>query len=303
MRAAWFAFWKNPVLVKEIRTRMRGYRAVAALTAHLVILTLAVLTIYLIFEASSGVQNTPEGRKSFGRLLFGLVIGVELLVVSFTAPSLTAPAISAEKEHQTYDILRVTLLSPSALVLGKYLASLVFLLLLLFTSLPVQTPAYLIGGATAAEILIATLSLIVTAMALCAAGIFASSLFSRTTVANIFTFGFSALVVFGLPLLTLIALVIFQTVSANNPQAISPALEAGLYILGWFIVSLTPSASILLSEIALIEQRQVTLVKITLLNQSELWLPSPWLALITFYLVLTALFLWGSIRRLRKKER
>jgi len=302
MRLAHLAFWKNPVLIKDVRTRMRGYRAAAALTAHLAILILAVLTIYTIFAASSAVQNSPADRRIFGQLLFGLVIGIELLVVSFIAPSLTASAISAEKEHQTYDILRVTLLSPRSLVLGKYLASLVFLLLLLFTSLPVQTPAYLIGGASAAEILIATLVLIVTAMTLCAAGIFASSLFARTVIANVFSFGFSALAVFGLPLLILMLSALF---SANSEalQKISPALEAGLITLGWLLVSLTPTASLLLSEVALIVENQLFWVKITLSDQRILWFPSPWLTFLLFYLGLTAVFLWGSIWRVRQKEK
>lgn len=303
MRLTHLAIWKNPVLIKEIRTRMRGYRAAAALTAHLVILSLAVLVIYMVFITSYATQSSPEGRRSFGQVLFGLVIGIELLVVSFTAPSLTASAIAAEKEHQTYDILRVTLLSPRSLVLGKYLASLVFLLLLLFTSLPVQTPAYLIGGATAAEILVATLVLIVTAMTLCAAGIFASSLFTRTVIANVFSFGFSALTVFGLPLLLLILVILFQSAAAETPEEISPALEAGLLILGWLLVSLTPTASLLLSEIALISENQLFWVKVTLTNQSNLWFPSPWLAFVLFYLGLTAAFLWASMQRVRRKER
>lgn len=100
------AFWKNPVLVKEIRTRMRGKRAFIILTAHLLTLGMAVFLAYLVFQLSSSSTTTLENRRVFGKSLFGLLVWMELVMISFTAPALTSGAIAAERERQTYDLLR-----------------------------------------------------------------------------------------------------------------------------------------------------------------------------------------------------
>lgn len=296
---------KNPVLVREVRTRMRGSRAFIALTVHLAVLSVSVLGLYLLFQASALTRTSPEERRLFGKALFGLVIGLELLVVSFNAPSLSASAISGERERQTYDLLRVTLLSPYALVLGKYASGLIFVLLLLFTSVPVQAPAFLLGGVTAEEIVIATLVLLVTAMTLCAAGIFASSLFQRTLISTVASYGFSALVIFGLPLLYVVVLllVVDMNLPTQNPGTNTAVLEAILYTAGWLFLALTPTAAMVATEVILMDQHQVFLVSISLSDQSQIQLFSPWIPFIFLYLLMTVGFLWGSVRLVRRKER
>ena len=91
------AVWKNPVLVKEIRTRMRGSRAFLLLTAHLLILGVALLMVYLLISSDIGRTMNPTQRGSYGKLVFGLIVWLELVMVSFTAPALTSGAIALER--------------------------------------------------------------------------------------------------------------------------------------------------------------------------------------------------------------
>ena len=105
-----FAPWKNPVLVKEVRTRMRGSRSFMVVTAYLVAFVIFIGLAYAFFQISLSSSRSPDERRLVGKLLFGLALWIQLVIVSFTAPALTAGAIAAERERQTFDLLRVTLL-------------------------------------------------------------------------------------------------------------------------------------------------------------------------------------------------
>ena len=58
-RLAPLAVWNNPILVKEVRTRMRGNRAFLLLTVHLVILALALLMVYLLIRSNLSLRMQP----------------------------------------------------------------------------------------------------------------------------------------------------------------------------------------------------------------------------------------------------
>jgi ABC-type transport system involved in multi-copper enzyme maturation permease subunit len=296
--------WNNPVLVKEIRTRMRGKRAFIILTAHLLALGSAVFLAYLVFQLSSS-STTPslESRRSFGKSIFGLLVGLELVMISFTAPALTSGAIAAERERQTYDLLRVTLLPPKALVIGKFAAGLVFIVLLLFTSLPLQSPAFLIGGVVLQEILVAVFILLVTATAFCAAGMFFSSLFSRALFSTVLSYAFAIFLVFGIPMILLFLLTLVGVASNNIPVDLPRTAQAGLALLGWIAVSITPVTAIIATEAIFLSQHNIWAGRVPLWNNVEFLFPSPWIPYVIYYLTLSIIFLWLSIERVRRVER
>src|SRR5690606_31149931 len=99
-------------------------------------------------------------------------IGIEMMLVAFIAPAFTAGAISGEREHQTYELLRTTLLAPSKLVLGKLLAALFYVLLLLLAAVPLQSIAFFFGGVAETEVILAFVILFVTALLFCTMGLY-----------------------------------------------------------------------------------------------------------------------------------
>jgi ABC-2 type transport system permease protein len=306
-RFSWI--WTNPVVVKEVRTRMRGGRAFILVSAHLLVLGGVTALAYLVFSSSFNTTTSLEERRTFGKVLFGLLVGLELITISFTAPALAAGAIANEHERQTYDLLRVTLLSPTAMVLGKYLSGLTFILLMLFTSLPLLGPAFIVGGVLPQEIIIAVLILLVTAITFCAAGMFFSSLTSRTLFATVLSYAFAIVVVFGLPMVLLFLTTLFSTTIANrvlngsNVGAISLFWQVFLIYVGWFVVSLNPGAALIASEIALLDQQGVWTAHLDIGNGVTVWMASPWLAFIVINLILSAIFLWLAIRRVKRLEK
>src|SRR3972149_5434733 len=137
-------FRRNPVVMKELRGRMRGGKAFVILTIYLLLLSTAISIVFLAFTASQNPVGSSDVRQVLGKAIFGMVVGMELFTVSFIAPALTSGAISSEREHQTFDLLRTTLLPARSFVLGKLFSSLFYIVLLLFAALPLQSLAFLL---------------------------------------------------------------------------------------------------------------------------------------------------------------
>jgi ABC-type transport system involved in multi-copper enzyme maturation permease subunit len=294
--------WKNPIIVKDVRTRMRGHRTFILLTAHLVILLLAVGSAYLIFQSALTNTGNLEERRFFGKAVFGLLAWIELVMISFVAPALTSGAIAAERERQTYDLLRVTLLSAPQLVLGKFLPGLLFVLLLLFTSVPLQGPSYMIGGVQWQEIALATLLLTATATAFCALGMLLSSLIRRTLIATAISYAITIFLVFGIPIVALIFLALFSSAFSLGINEISPGSERLLLFLGWVLVSITPLGAAIGTEVILLDQQSLFLARIPLSNDQIVLLPAPWMPYIFFYLLFSVVAIWLSIQLVKQVD-
>jgi ABC-2 type transport system permease protein len=104
----------NPIIVKELRSRMRGPRAFITLTVVLLLtggIMFAILQIVLAASRYSSVLSPQVGQGMFAALAF-----LELFMISTITPAVTAGAISGEKEKQTYEMLMATPLSPSHLM-------------------------------------------------------------------------------------------------------------------------------------------------------------------------------------------
>ena len=216
---------------------------------------------------------------------------------------LTSGAISVEKERQTFDLLRVTLLPARSLVWGKYLSGLIFVFLLLFTSIPLQGPAFLIGGVQVQEILLATLMLAITAAWFCALGMLLSSLISRTLVSATLAYAVTIFLVFGIPIIAVIIGILFGTLlGGNSPSQISPQTQGLLIAIGWVVVSLTPLASMVGTEVILLDQHSLFLAEIPLSNGVKMFLPSPWLPYVIFYFLFSLAAIWLSIQLVNRKE-
>jgi ABC-2 type transport system permease protein len=292
----------NPVTVKELRGRMRGARAFIILTIYLGILVALVSLVYFGFTASSRGLMAPELRQNLGKVIFGVVVAMELFLVIFVSPGLTAGAISSEREQQTFDLLRTTLLPARSLVLGKLLAALSFIFMLLLATLPLQSLSFLFGGVAREEFVIANILLIVSALAYSSLGMLYSSLFKRTLVATVLAYATSILIVFGLPILVY-AIILSMSVFFSNLGQLTPTMEALLIRAGWLIISVNPLATAIVTEIIFIEQRSVFMASLPLNGDTNFPILSPWIGYSLIYLLLSLLFILLSIHFTRQTEK
>ncbi len=289
----------NPVVLKELRGRMRGARAFIVLTIYLGLLGAFSSLIYVAVSESATRVSGQVNVGEIGRTLFGGVVAIEMLLVSFIAPAFTSGAISGEREHQTYDLLRTTLLPSHSLVWGKLVSALSFVLLLLLAAIPLQSIAFFFGGVAETEVILSFVILTATALLFSTIGLYFSARSSRTLSASVLTYALATFIMFGLPIVLGSVLWIIEP-SLDNIQSVQ-AERAVIYALG-VIISTNPAATALMSQYILVNQRTTGTFAYTLNNGQDMTLISPWVPFTVLYVLLTVVFFVLAVRRVRVIE-
>jgi ABC-2 type transport system permease protein len=186
----------NPILIKELRSRLRGGRVYLILSGSLLGLGIICYGVLRIAQAQadSGMQILSA---HVGQSLFAVLALAVTLLVTFLSPALTAGAISSEREQLTYDMLVATPLRPERILTGKLFAALSYVLLLIFTTVPLGSLVLIFGGVAPNDLLKALLLLLLTALATGILGLLCSAMARRTLRATIMAYLLILIVVFG----------------------------------------------------------------------------------------------------------
>jgi ABC-2 type transport system permease protein len=182
--------WKwevNPIIVKELRSRMRGVRAFATLTGTLLLIGGVSYGLYRMVLVTSRYSSTPLSPQVGGTLFAGLAL-LELIMVCGVTPSVTAGEISGEQEKQTYEMLLATPLRPASILWGKLVSSLSYVFILIFAAIPMASLVFIYGGVSLRDMVKALIVLVSVAVMLGALGLFMSALFKRTGRATALTY-------------------------------------------------------------------------------------------------------------------
>ncbi|MBN2146796.1 MAG: ABC transporter permease [Anaerolineales bacterium] len=296
----------NPVLLKEFRGRMRGGKAFILLTIYLVLMSGVVGVVLLTFAAASDSPGSSDITELVGKILFWTVAAIEMMMICFIAPALTAGAISSERERQTYDLLRTTLLSAPELVFGKFASALSFLLLMLFVAFPLQSLAYLLGGVAVEEVFISFLLLVVTTLVFSAAGLFVSSFTRQTLVSTVISYIVANGIIFGIPAIVYSTLSFVAGIGLSNPNFTTfqeTLLTVIVLIVGWAFVAVNPIATAIATEVILISEQSAFYASIPLPNGWSFPIISPWIGYVLFYTLISLVLILLSIRLVRRVER
>lgn len=125
--------FQNPVLRKELLTRLRLRQPLSARAGVLLAISVLLLWIYWQIIAALLQDHTAASAKS----AWQIVLSVQFALVTLIAPVIAANAITQEKEQQTWEMLIFTRLTPAEIIFGKLLARMALLLLLILLGLPV----------------------------------------------------------------------------------------------------------------------------------------------------------------------
>ena len=291
------AFRVNPVMLKELRGRMRGVRAFAVITVYLGLMSGFTTLLYLVYSSITRASGSAAAGE-IGRVLFLGVVGIELLLIIFIAPAFTAGAITGERERQTYDLLQTTLLATPSFVIGKLESALGYILLLLLSGIPLQSIAFLFGGVSELELVLSFIILMVTAIALGTVGIYFSAAMPRTLVASVRAYSVILGTMFVAPVLFSAVLnVINDLLFAKAGTAISPILETIVRYLDLLLTSINPIASGLSAQDLLVNQRVLGFWSYTLRSDgSTIPMVSPWITFTIIYLAVSAVLVVLTIR-------
>ena len=117
----------NPILVTEMRKRMRGKRAFAVVTLYALTLGLILGLFYWGMSAEATITRFLD----IGLYLVSVAVFVQMGLICLISPTFTATAISSERERQTFELLVASLATPGTILFGKVGASLCYLVLVL----------------------------------------------------------------------------------------------------------------------------------------------------------------------------
>lgn len=312
----------NPLVTKELLARMRGPRAFIVATTLL--LPLAGVAALLYSMITSMPNSEFSGSVPIGKLFFAAVTAVELGLICLLAPALTADLISSERERRTLDLLLVTPLSRRQIVVGKLVAALGSLLILIVLALPIQAVAVLIGGVGWEELLLGLLILTLTATTYGCVGLYWSACVRTTRGALLLSYITTLAGVGGVPLAFLLALLgsgLFGTRYLedalwpliwlmNGPQALGSRFTANSAIIdspltmhvqagvGQLLVAMNPLLTGVTSAAALVTGRPI--VGLERVANVDLLYVAPWLLFAVVHLLTSGALIWLTARTLRR---
>lgn len=294
----------NPVVTKELRQRMRGNRAMIVLTVYLTGIGIVTLLVYMavVSSLSFGASDLDAGRR-IGKAIFITVIGVALAQVCLIAPALSSASIAGEKERQTFDLLTTTLLTPWQIVVGKLVGVLAFAMLMILATLPLAALAFLFGGVSGTELLIAVVGLVITAILFGAVGMFFSALMRTVQGAASLAQGAVLLWLLGIPFLFIVLGTILDQHDGGNALFSSPLT---IYMMGAMLCS-HPFIALGVTEALIADGENpffFTLrdVMVRPGATEDLLAPSPWLGYVFMGLLLALILLALSVRLLQQRS-
>jgi ABC-type transport system involved in multi-copper enzyme maturation permease subunit len=266
---------------------MRGARAFIVLTVYLLLLSCFTSIIYYAYAASARGPGGGPDMAYLGKTIFASVVIMEIFMVTFITPAFTAGAISGERERQTYELLRTTLLSARKLVFGKLSSALTYMFLLVMAAIPLESLAFVLGGVVVEELAVALILLLVTAVAFAVIGILFSSFLRTTLAATVLSYIIALLLTIGLPVLMLISVALLESFTYGLDQS-SWIVEAALMYLAFFIVGLSPMSAAIGSEIILTEENAILYFWHNIDSTHRIPVPSFWVIYTLVYLALSA---------------
>ncbi len=171
----------NAVFQRELRLGLRSHRAFLAQVVFVGCLAAVVLLAW------------PKGEKvgveaALSRSIFQ-TLGVSMFaLVTLLAPVFVAGSLTSEKEAGTLEMLLVSPISPAQVAWGKLMASVLFLVFLVLSALPVLGLCYFLGGVGGDEVVALGMHLLGFTVLVGGIGLTASAICGRTHGALVVTY-------------------------------------------------------------------------------------------------------------------
>ncbi len=187
----WRGF-RNPVLTREVRTRLRS-RETAEFVFFASVAVAAGAFVPLL--ATTRDLSDPLQMASAARQVFFWLTMTLVALVALVAPGLTSETVAAERVRGTLESLVETPLRPREILGGKLLGAAAVLLLLLSPSLPLFGLCYLFHGCSGGQVAGVFGLLTLTVMVACLLGVTQSSIHPKPGMAKFWAYTCTAVFV------------------------------------------------------------------------------------------------------------
>lgn len=185
----------NPVYRQETMVGSRSLRLpLVILVFNSILALVALLDMYSMI---SQVRQTVEIQYSSFLSLYVFATSVEFVMLLFLVPAMTAGSISGERERRTLNLLLTTQMTAGDVVIGKLVANLSTILLLIVSSFPILALVFIYGGITILDVALLLLCYVTTAFLTGSIGVFCSAYFRKSTIATVASYCITALLSLG----------------------------------------------------------------------------------------------------------
>jgi len=142
----------GPVFTREATIAPRRLWFYGARTLFVAALLALVLTSWQLLVGSQRIENLGD-LAWFGAAVFQILAPLQLAVAMPLSALLVAAAVAHEKDRRTLDLLLMTNLTNAELVLGKLLASMLTVLVVVVAAFPLLMIVALLGGVDYSQVL------------------------------------------------------------------------------------------------------------------------------------------------------
>lgn len=140
-----YGLFIGPIFSREAVVAPRRPRHFALRTIYGIALLVLICTAWLLLTNTQDIQNAGDMAR-FGSIMFQILAPLQLALLMFLAAIQAASNISLEKDKETLILLLMSRMTNSELVLGKLFSSLLSIVAMLLTSLPIFMMIVLFGG-------------------------------------------------------------------------------------------------------------------------------------------------------------
>jgi len=283
----------NPVLDKEYRLRMRSAKSMWTLLCYLFAIGLFATATFFV----SGIDSNGAGlyTNNYNEILFIVMSFAQLGLIAFMAPGLTAGVISGEREKQTLNLLLTTQQSSVSIIISKLISSLSFMFLIVFSTLPIYGIVFLYGGVSPSQLFAVFGFFIFNMLIFGGFGILFSTLFKRTMLSVIVTYGIVLFMFAGTGIIFLIC------ITAMGRHIISSATVPA-YV-DWVIHILAFNPAFALFSIFEPETYKDILNRVSTTQKGFYDYIPIWLEYMMIYSVVLVICIWRAVRKLRPLAR
>lgn len=241
----------STLVAKEFTSRLQGKLTYVLLTLIALLFTGLILAAFWMLVVSVptivpviGSSASASGSASLqsvvasnrGAFLFYALAMCLLAAVFTVTPAVAASAISSERENATFDLLLASGVPSGAIVRGKLLAAVLFVLLLASTAVPGFAVAWMFGGVSWLDVALTAVVVVACVMFVSAVGLLCSTLARSSTIAALYTYAVVYLIALGSLTVYLIG------AALQNETAVRPLLAVNPFVtLATIPDSLVPS--------------------------------------------------------------
>ncbi len=277
----------NPILLRELRGRMRTARSFWLLSGFLAMVAGTALLIYAADYANN--QGQMSSGDDIGRNVFLTLMTTAMIALSFVAPILAAGSIAGERERQTFDLLLTTQLPMRQIVFGKIIASLSYCLLLLAAMTPLMGMVFLIGSVDVTQLIVMLCVTISHVVLLTCIGVYWSVRASSPLNATGMTLASVLVLLLGLPLLVVTLSEIIAPI-AQNQTIRDLVTHVALSIHPFVVLFVTDDV---------IRSQQLWGESFSI-NGPTVFVPAMWILGICTSWALSGFIVWRTLRRIRR---